>query len=245
MAKLAPPPTQRYTGVCKNDSDGDRMIVSCTACKTRYLIDPAVLGEAGRVVRCAKCRHSWMQAPPADLPRRLDLVPVPAPGLPPAPNFGLPVRYHAPRRRRWPVAVLAAAIAGLIVGTGVGYFGRERIIETWPSTKRVYEMIGEFVGMPTSNLEVRDVRLVEQPLAGLTVLVLQGNIVNTTGETQIMPVLRASLLDAEKRNLFDWTFAVDQEVLGPGEIVKFRTETINPPAAFERPQITFVGDSGP
>lgn len=185
-----------------------------------------------------------MQTPPADQPRRLDLVPVLPnlpPALPPAPNFGLPVRYHAPRRRRWPVAVLAAAVAGLVVGTGVGYFGRDRIIETWPSTKRVYDMIGEFIGAPTSNLEVRDVRLVEKPLAGLTVLVLEGKIVNTTNEPQAMPALRASLLDAEKRDLFAWTFAVEQEVVGPGETVGFRTEAINPPETFDRPQVTFVG----
>jgi predicted Zn finger-like uncharacterized protein len=224
------------------------MIVSCTACKTRYLVDPAVLGEAGRVVRCAKCKHSWMQTPPADLPRRLDLVPVQPslpPALPPAPNFGLPVRYHAPRRRRWPVAVAAAAVAGLLVGTGVGYFGRDRIIETWPSTKRVYELIGEIVGVPTSNLEVQDVRLVEQPLAGLTVLVLEGKVVNTSDQPQAMPELRASLLDAKKRDLFAWTFAVDQEIVAPGEIVKFRTEAINPPEAYERPLITFVGSTEP
>jgi predicted Zn finger-like uncharacterized protein len=223
------------------------MIVSCSACKTRYLVDPAVLGEAGRVVRCAKCKHSWMQTPPADLPRRLDLVPVvpKPPALPPAPNFGLPVRYHAPRRRRWPVAVAAAAIAGLLVGTGVGYFGRESIMQTWPSTKRVYELIGEIVGIPTSNLEVQDVRLVEQPLAGLTVLVLEGKVVNTSDEPQAMPELRASLLDAQKRDLFAWTFAVDQEVVAPGEVVTFRTEAINPPGAFERPQITFVGTVEP
>jgi len=245
MAKLALPPTQRYTGAGKNDCDGDWMIVSCTACKTRYLIDPAVLGAAGRVVRCAKCRHSWTQTPPVDLPRRLDLVPLPPPGLPPAPNFGLPVRYHAPRRRRWPVAALAAAVAGLIVGTSVGYFGRDRIIETWPSTKRVYEMLGEFIGVPTSTLEVRDVRLVERPLAGLTVLVLEGKIVNMTDEPQLMPTLRASLLDGDKRNLFAWTFAIDQEVVGPGEIVGFRTEAINPPESFERSQITFVSATEP
>ena len=224
------------------------MIVSCTACKTRYLVDPAVLGEAGRVVRCAKCKHSWMQTPPADLPRRLDLVPVtPAlpPALPPAPNFGLPVRYHAPRRRRWPVAVAAAAVAGLLVGTGVGYFGRESIMQTWPATKRVYELIGEFIGVPTSHLEVRDVRLVEQPLAGLTVLVLEGKIVNKSDRPLALPELRASLLDAKKRDLFAWTFAVDQEVVAPGETVKFRTEAINPPEAFERPQITFVGSTEP
>jgi predicted Zn finger-like uncharacterized protein len=219
------------------------MIVTCSACTTRYLVDPAVLGASGRVVRCAKCKHSWMQTPPADQPRRLDLVPVtPAlpPGLPPAPNFGLPVRYHAPRRRRWPVAILAAAIAGLIVGTGVGYFGRNQIIETWPSTKRVYDMIGEFIGLPTSDLEVRDVRLVEKPLAGLTVLVLEGKVVNKSDQPQMMPALRASLLDADKRDLFAWTFVADREVVGPGESVGFRTEAINPPAAYEQPQVTFV-----
>jgi predicted Zn finger-like uncharacterized protein len=217
------------------------MIVSCSACKTRYLIDAAVLGEAGRVVRCAKCRHSWMQTPPEDQPRRLDVTP-PPPGLPPAPNFGLPVRYQAPRRRRWPVTALAAAIAGLIVGTSIGYFGRERIIETWPATKRVYELIGEFIGVPTSTLEVQDVRLVEQPLAGLTVLVLEGKIINRSDVPQPLPSLRASLLDAEKRSLFDWTFAVDQNVVGPGEIVEFRTQAINPPEAFERSQVTLVNN---
>jgi predicted Zn finger-like uncharacterized protein len=216
------------------------MIVSCSACKTRYLIDATVLGEAGRVVRCAKCRHSWMQTPPADQPRRIDVAPPPPPGLPPAPNFGLPVRYQ-PRRRRWPVAAVAAAIAGLIVGTGVGYFGREKIMDTWPSTKRVYELIGEIIGVPTSTLEVQDVRLVEQPLAGLTVLVLEGKIVNNSDSPQLLPGLRASLLDADKRSLFDWTFAVDQDVVGPGEFVRFRTEAINPPEAFERSRVTFVG----
>lgn len=215
------------------------MIVTCSACKTRYLMDPTVLGENGRVVRCAKCRHSWLQVPPADLPRRIDLTPPPA--LPPAPKFGLPVRYQ-PKRRRWPVAAAAAAVAGLIVGTGVGYFGRDRIMETWPSTKRVYELIGEFIGVPTSTLEVQDVRLVEQPLAGLTVVVLEGKIVNNTAEPQFVPDLRASLLDERKRSLFDWTFAADRQVVAPGESISFRTEAINPPEFLGDAQVTFVSD---
>ena len=62
----------------------------------------------------------------------------------------------------------------------------------------------------------------------------------TPNSPQLLPGLRATLLDAEKRSLFDWTFAVDQDVVGPGEIVRFRTEAINPPEAFERSQITFV-----
>ena len=67
-----------------------------------------------------------------------------------------------------------------------------------------------------------------------------GKIVNTGKEPQMMPALRASLLDADKRDLFAWTFVADREVVGPGESIGFRTEAINPPDAYERPQITFV-----
>lgn len=40
------------------------MIVSCPACATRFSLDAALLGDAGRNVRCAKCAHKWKQLPP-------------------------------------------------------------------------------------------------------------------------------------------------------------------------------------
>lgn len=40
------------------------MIVSCPACATRFSLDAALLGDAGRSVRCAKCSHKWKQLPP-------------------------------------------------------------------------------------------------------------------------------------------------------------------------------------
>jgi predicted Zn finger-like uncharacterized protein len=51
------------------------MIVSCPSCATRYLIDPTALGGEGRTVRCAKCGHSWHERPPADMPKRVDILP--------------------------------------------------------------------------------------------------------------------------------------------------------------------------
>ena len=53
------------------------MIIICPECATRYLIDPRALGVMGRSVRCTQCSHVWMQLPPEDAPRRVDL---PLPG---------------------------------------------------------------------------------------------------------------------------------------------------------------------
>ncbi len=46
------------------------MIIACPACKTRYVVPETAIGDTGRTVRCAKCKHSWFQEPVFDLPPR-------------------------------------------------------------------------------------------------------------------------------------------------------------------------------
>jgi predicted Zn finger-like uncharacterized protein len=220
------------------------MIVTCSACKTRYLTDPTVLGPSGRMVRCAKCGHIWLQEPPADMPRRVDVTPPPDPANPPQPRFNLPVRYEPPPSRHFGLRLAAAVAAGLILLVGTGYFARERIIETWPPAKRVYELIGGLVGVPTSTLDVGNLQMVRQPIQGFDLLILQGEITNRGGEAQVVPPLRATLLDADDRGVMGWTFASSPPVLQPGETGRFRTQAINPPDAVERLKITFVDTGG-
>ena len=220
------------------------MIVTCSACKTRYLTDPAALGAIGRMVRCAKCGHTWMQPPPADLPRRVDVISPSSsqPDLGP-PRFNLPAPYIPPRRRRSRVrTALAVAAAVVIVAVGAGYFGRSRIIETWPQTKRVYDLIGGLVNTSSTTLDVGNLKIVHQPVAGMEVLVLQGEITNRSPRPQAVPALRATLFDADDKGIMDWTFAGDDAVLQPGETGRFRTRAISPPKGFDRSAVTFVGD---
>lgn len=101
----------------------DSVIVSCPACTTRFSLDAALLGDAGRNVRCAKCGHKWKQLPPkaeaAETETALaaaesaPLPPAPEPETPPstaaepaAPDIpAAPPRPRSPQRPVGPITV--------------------------------------------------------------------------------------------------------------------------------------------
>ena len=39
------------------------MMLVCSSCNSRYLVNSGDLKPDGRVVRCAKCEHEWFQGP--------------------------------------------------------------------------------------------------------------------------------------------------------------------------------------
>ena len=58
------------------------MHIVCPNCTTSYAVNPASFGEAGRTVRCARCKEVWL-AQPEELARREALIPAMAAAPPP------------------------------------------------------------------------------------------------------------------------------------------------------------------
>lgn len=44
------------------------MLIVCPSCASSYMIDPAAVGAAGRIVRCARCKASWHVGGPKTQP---------------------------------------------------------------------------------------------------------------------------------------------------------------------------------
>ncbi len=223
------------------------MIVTCPGCGARFRVDPALLGPAGRRVRCSACGHRWMIRPePESAPapatvrqpggreeteRIPGLGPVDrdgasAAGEPPplaaAPPLGQPPSGRGAAIAGWlAVLLLLLALAGLVVG-------RNEVVAAFPQALAIYDRLGLPVtarhGLELRNLASR--RLEEQ---GVTVFVVEGEIHNLTRAERPIPPVRVALLDGEGRELGSGLFRAAQPGVAGGAIARFEARIVDPP----------------
>ena len=221
------------------------MIVSCPTCSTRYTLSDESLGTDGRKVRCARCGHTWWQMPDraepepvaADAPTEIRTA---KPAKPAAKTKVKPPK--APRAKPARSTVIGFALLGVLVAGTLagGYFGRDAIVRSWPPAALFYETIGMPAEPPGFGLELRNIRSEQKLEGGKTVLLLDGEVANTTDVERSLPPLRAVTFGTDHKPLQSWTIEPSAPVLLPGAVVSFHHSQPDPGPVTEV-TITFGG----
>lgn len=237
------------------------MILTCPSCDTRYSVDGSKFPATGRMVRCAKCGHSWHQQgepPPqpeiaadpviaAEQPQPVETQAEADPFTVNTNTARVPLSYPAetPRAPLGPRLAVVAGWAGLIavvlliVVAAVRY--RQDIAVIWPQSAGVYSSLGLHVN--ATGIDFRDVDYRRENEDGQVVLAVSGNIVNVAKrELPVPQTVRVTLSDASKRELYHWTFKPNATVLKPCQSVPFTTRLSSPPAAARNLEVRFAKD---
>ncbi|MFQ5784580.1 MAG: DUF3426 domain-containing protein [Alphaproteobacteria bacterium] len=203
------------------------MIVTCPSCATRYLVDPAALGEAGRLVRCARCAHTWTETPPEDMPRRVDFTVTPDTPQPIPPGSNLPALPRIQRSRAW---IGWLFLVGVVVGVvGAALAAREQVITAWPETSRFYALVGLAEPPLEESFELRDVKQSSFIEDDRQVVIISGQIVNVSTRSLATPRLIARIFDKDSNVLSEWRFDPVRAEIGPGESTEFSDRFSDPP----------------
>lgn len=222
------------------------MIVTCSNCSKRYLVDARALGAAGRAVRCAGCGHTWFQAPPQDAASPADLATAPKPATEiESERRERRVQLPALARQRargqaiaW--SVVAVAVVALVWGLIVA---RADVVSFWPPAARLYAMIGYGPAVAGTGLELRKVTPSRGVDNGTPVLSIDGEVVNVSKVARDVPKLRVALRDGDDHELQVATVAVTDQRLLPGASVTFHTTITQPAEAATGVVVSFEGAS--
>ncbi|PWC33836.1 MJ0042-type zinc finger domain-containing protein [Azospirillum sp. TSO35-2] len=220
------------------------MIVSCPTCSTRYTLSDQSLGPDGRKVRCAKCGHIWWQRPeePDFEPMMADAPTEIRPVRPPKAAAKKAKPPKAPRQPPARSTVVGFALLGvLLAGTAAGaYLARDVVVRSWPAAALFYETVGLPVEPPGTGLELRNIHSAQMMEGGAVILVLDGEVANSSDVERAVPPLRGISLGPDRKPLQSWVMEPSAATLAPGAVATFHHSQPDPGPVAEV-TITFGG----
>lgn len=117
------------------------------------------------------------------------------------------------------------------------YFGQKPIVAFEPRFQKLYDLVGltaddeaeSSAAIPGEGLSIPAEKLLKsrKRIDGEARIVVEGIVVNETGQDQPVPTLRATVANADSQILARWYFEADSSVIGPSDEVSFGTSIVD------------------
>lgn len=234
------------------------MILTCPACASRYVVDDARVGPAGRTVRCSHCGAVWraeagqgagpaVAQPIETLTNQAKAADLPGEALPR--QFRARVEEQKRARRTAAAGAVWGGMAVVIVGLLVlALMFRNDVARIWPKTASAYAA----VGLPVNAVGLAVENITSSPgiEEGREVLVVGGDVRNVTRRSQPLPqAIRLQLLAKDGRVLATGRVRLRDAALRPDEARPFTYRFVDPPSQAASLRSDFIprgpGDQAP
>lgn len=132
-------------------------------------------------------------------------------------------RQKTKRNSRWIAIVL------VLFGINIAIIaGRQQIVRYLPQTASLFASIGLPVNL--RNLEFEGIKISKETQDGVTILIIEGKIVNTVASATDVPRLRFAARNASGQEIYTWSMQPTRSILGPGDSLPFTSRLAAPPA---------------
>ena len=168
--------------------------------------------------------------------------PAPSDTEPPENIESVAARRYPRRVRRerwkWPLSRLQSGILALLIADAIVIGWRTDVVRVMPQTASFYAWIGLPVNL--RGLEFANLSTTGEQHESLPILVIGGDIVNTTNKTESVPHLRLAVRNAAHQEIYSWTVVPPRAALPPGQTVAFHTRLASPPPDSHDVLVRFV-----
>ncbi|MBC8339613.1 MAG: zinc-ribbon domain-containing protein [Alphaproteobacteria bacterium] len=137
--------------------------------------------------------------------------------------------------------IIGIVAAVLILGLGAGlFFGRPYIIDLVPQAAGIYSMLDFGGGDIGEGLGIDNIKSQREVESGVDVLIVRGEITNTTEDEHMVPMIRVVLYDANGEEVQSTVAAPLKNRLPGGAKVGFSAKLPEPSDLARRLEVTFT-----
>ena len=136
-------------------------------------------------------------------------------------------RTAAPAGRWWPLSLLQTGIIALLMVDAILVGWRDGVVRMLPQTAPFYALLGMPVNL--RGLTFDGVVTSTEQHDGVPILVVEGNIVNSTRKVVDVPRLKFIVRNAARQEIYSWVAVLSRPSLPPGDAEPFHTRLASPP----------------